>query len=105
MQMATDSNDLQRSAVAANKVERARDKEDAMREYEADRQALLANTARLRALRLAKEAADAAAPKPQKPVKKKAVASAVVAKPAAKPRKSRKKAPVADTEGDDAAAE
>ncbi|HEY2134506.1 MAG TPA: hypothetical protein VGH49_01380 [Xanthobacteraceae bacterium] len=100
--MATDSNDLQRSAVAANKVERARDKEDAMREYEADRQALLANTVRLRALRLAKEAADAAAPKAPKPVKKKAVASAVAAKPAAKPRKSRKKAAAADSEGDDA---
>jgi hypothetical protein len=46
----------QRSAMAAKKDERARDAALAMREYEAEKLAVHANTARLRALRLAKEA-------------------------------------------------
>lgn len=46
----------QRSATAAKKDERARDAALAMREYEAEKLAVHANTARLRALRLAKEA-------------------------------------------------
>jgi hypothetical protein len=46
----------QRSAVAAKKDERARDAALAMREYEAEKLAVHAKTARLRALRLAKEA-------------------------------------------------
>jgi hypothetical protein len=41
---------------AAMKEERARDAELAMREYEAERLAVRAKTARLRALRLAQEA-------------------------------------------------
>jgi hypothetical protein len=41
---------------AAMKEERARDAELAMREYEAERFAVRAKTARLRALRLAQEA-------------------------------------------------
>ena len=43
--------------------ERARDAALAMREYQAERVATLAKTARLRALRLANEAADAVHPK------------------------------------------
>lgn len=46
----------QRSAMAAKKDERVRDAALAMREYEAEKLAVHANTARLRALRLAKEA-------------------------------------------------
>ena len=45
-----------RTMKAAMKEERARDAELAMREYEAERLAVRANTARLRALRLAQEA-------------------------------------------------
>jgi hypothetical protein len=48
-------NAQQRTAVTA-KEERARDAALAMREYEATKVAVRANTARLRALRLAKEA-------------------------------------------------
>jgi len=55
--MATTSKDAeQRSAAAAVKAERALDKVAAMQEYEAEEAALRANTERLRALRLAKEA-------------------------------------------------
>jgi len=46
----------QRAAMAAKKDERARDAALAMREYEAEKLAVDKNTARLRALRLAKEA-------------------------------------------------
>jgi hypothetical protein len=46
----------QRSAMAAKKDERAQDAAQAMREYEAEKLAIQRNTARLRALRLAKEA-------------------------------------------------
>jgi hypothetical protein len=57
--MATISkNAQQRAAMAAMKEERARDAALAMREYEAEKLAVRAKTARLRALRLAKEAAD-----------------------------------------------
>jgi len=72
----------QRSALAATKAERSRDKEEAMREYEAGKRALLVNTARLRELRLAKEAADALAAQTQPPVKKKAAAKPSPEKPA-----------------------
>jgi hypothetical protein len=55
--MATLSKDTQqRSAAAAVKAERALDKVAAMQEYEAEALALRANTERLRALRLAREA-------------------------------------------------
>jgi hypothetical protein len=58
--MATISKDAQqRSAAAAVKAERALDKVAAMQEYEAEQIALRANTARLRALRLAKEVGNA----------------------------------------------
>jgi hypothetical protein len=75
----------QLSATAAMKAERALDKAAAMREYEAEQLALAANTARLRALRLAREAQSASetanAPIPIKtPAKKKAAAPAAVAK-------------------------
>jgi aspartate/methionine/tyrosine aminotransferase len=46
----------QRASAAAMKERRAQDAAQAMREYEAKRVATLAKTARLRALRLAKEA-------------------------------------------------
>jgi hypothetical protein len=52
--MAT-KNAQQRAAMTA-KEERARDAALAMREYEANKLAVRTNTARLRALRLAKEA-------------------------------------------------
>jgi hypothetical protein len=63
----------QLSATAAGKAERALDKAAAMREYEAEQLALRANTARLRALRLAKEAENASGPLVKAPAKKKAV--------------------------------
>ena len=46
----------QQRAVMTAKEERARDAALAMREYEANKLAVRTNTARLRALRLAKEA-------------------------------------------------
>jgi hypothetical protein len=51
----TTKNAQQRAMMTA-KEERARDAALAMREYEANKLALRTNTARLRALRLAKEA-------------------------------------------------
>ena len=57
--MATNLKDVQqRSMAAATNAERARDKAQALREYEAEKRAREANTARLRALRLAKEASE-----------------------------------------------
>lgn len=74
---------------------RARQAEDgkkAMAEYEASAAATRAKTEKLRALRLAKEAADEAAPKP--PAKTKArSAKSGAAKSGAKPSKAKKKAP------------
>jgi hypothetical protein len=55
-----------RAAQAAARAERARDAALAMQQYEADRLAVLDKTARLRELRLAKEATDALQPKPKK---------------------------------------
>jgi hypothetical protein len=57
------------------KLQQAEDAKKAMAEYHAQAAAVDANTARLRALRLAKEAADAAAA-PAKAVKKKAAKKA-----------------------------
>jgi Mg/Co/Ni transporter MgtE len=57
--MAAESKNLQRVAVskmAVMREERARDAALAMREYEAERLAVLAKTGRLRALRLAQDA-------------------------------------------------
>jgi hypothetical protein len=59
MAMATSRNARQQSAAASVKAEREQDKAAAMREYEAEQLALRAKTERLRALRLAKEAAEA----------------------------------------------
>ena len=82
----------QRSALAATKAERSRDKEEAMREYEAGKRALLVNTARLRELRLAKEAADALIAKTQPPAKKKVASKPSPAKPAGLKPPAKKKA-------------
>lgn len=59
-----------RAAQAAMKEERARDAELAMQEYEAEKRAVLANTERLRALRLASKAGDEAPKKTRKTAKK-----------------------------------
>src|SRR5262245_22433487 len=56
--MATISKNAQQLAALAVKEQRARDAQEAMQEYEIEQRAVRANTARLRALRLAKEAAD-----------------------------------------------
>jgi hypothetical protein len=66
--MSSLKNSAELAAKAAVKEERARDAARAMREYEADRAATLAKTARLRAMRLAKESetAEAAPPVPMK---------------------------------------
>jgi hypothetical protein len=58
-----------RAAREAMKQERTRSATQAMKDYEAERRAVVANTERLRALRLAKEAGEAGA-KPVKPAKK-----------------------------------
>lgn len=74
----------QQAAATAKKADRERDATKAMREYQTERARIDANTARLRALRLEKEARDAeaaaqaAAAKPAQPKK----ASRRVAKPA-----------------------
>jgi hypothetical protein len=88
MVMSANTKDAQqRSVAAAVKAERALDKVAALQEYEAEQLALRANTERLRALRLAREAQamqDASSPKAarktaapdtktQEPAKKKAV--------------------------------
>jgi hypothetical protein len=65
----------QRLLAAAKKAGRERDALKAVSEYEAEKRRVDANTARLRALRLAKEADEAAA--------------AAAAQPATKPKASR----------------
>lgn len=52
---------LDRATRDAMRQDRERDAALAMKEYEAERRAVLANTERLRALRLAKEAGEAVA--------------------------------------------
>jgi hypothetical protein len=59
-----------RAAREAAREKRAQDAALAMQQHEAEKLAILDKTARLRALRLAKEAADALRPKPKKPIKK-----------------------------------
>ncbi|WP_119299619.1 hypothetical protein [Dongia deserti] len=59
-----------RAAREAEREKRAKDAALAMQQYEAEKRAVLDKTARLRALRLAKEADDALKPKPKKPIKK-----------------------------------
>jgi hypothetical protein len=81
--MAHNIKDAERRAeMAAKKSQKALEGEKAMAQYEAEGRAVRANTERLRALRLAKEAADAQA----KPVK--------AAKPAKAAKKPAKKAAV-----------
>jgi len=82
--MSVNSKDAQqRSAAAAVKAERALDKVAAMQEYEAEEVALRANTERLRALRLAREAEMHDA-NTQKTAKKKAVPDTEAPEPAKK---------------------
>jgi hypothetical protein len=67
-----------RAAAAFRKEEQAREGAKAMQEYEAEMRAVLKNTARLRELRLAKEAADKveeAAKLPKAAMKRRAVRS------------------------------
>jgi hypothetical protein len=59
-----------RATRDAMKEDRARDAALAMKEYEADKRAVLTNTERLRALRLAKEAGAEAPKKIEKTAKK-----------------------------------
>ena len=57
--MSSRKEDDDKSVKAARKVDREREATQAMREYHAEKARVDANTERLRALRLAKEAADA----------------------------------------------
>jgi hypothetical protein len=97
--MATLSKDAQqRSAAAAVKAERALDKAAAMQEYEAEALALQANTERLRALRLAREAESVQNPSTQPPAKKQAAQGLTSKEPKSKepkkaPAKKRVSAP------------
>lgn len=75
--MLTDHTRIDRSEAQLKKLQRAEDGRKAMAEYEAEQAAVRAKTERLRALRLAREAELAAAPKaePAKaPVRTKAAA-------------------------------
>jgi alpha-D-ribose 1-methylphosphonate 5-triphosphate diphosphatase PhnM len=64
--------DAKQSLVAAAKAERERDKTEAMREYQTENRASLANMARLRALRLAKESTESQPQAAQSTAKRKA---------------------------------
>lgn len=71
--MTTDSNKDRKTGVAAGRDQRARDAALALQEYRAEKVAADANTARLRALRLARDArAKDAESVAKKPTKKKA---------------------------------
>lgn len=69
------------AARNALKEERARDAARAMREYETEQKAIATRTERLKALRLAKEAAESAAEAEAKPTKKRAAKTAAEPKP------------------------
>jgi len=64
------SKDRARAEAAFKKLQRAQNGEKAKTEYEAESQSVREKTARLRTLRLAKEALD-----PESPVKEKAIAA------------------------------
>ncbi len=64
--------DPKQSPIAAAKADRDREKNEAMREYQAEKLASQANMARLRALRLAKESSDAQLKAARPPAKRKA---------------------------------
>ena len=73
--MSMHNEDAQRRASALFKKEQqSREAEKAMADYQADLQATREKTARLRALRLARDAADAKAPRPPNPSKRKGTA-------------------------------
>jgi hypothetical protein len=92
--MTTVSKDAQqRSAAAAVKAERALDKAAAMQEYEAEALALQANTERLRALRLAREAESKQSPAAQSPPKKQAAPALTLKEPKKATTKKRVVAP------------
>lgn len=63
------------STAAALKVERERDKAQALRDYEDEQRARQANMARLRELRLAKERAESKATAVTRPARKKTAIS------------------------------
>lgn len=65
--MTASTDDRDRRASHATKAERDRDAAQAVRDYEAEKQAVDAKTARLRAQRLAKEADEALHKKPKRP--------------------------------------
>ena len=73
----TDNSKVDRANAQFNKLQRAEDGKKAMSEYEADRVALRSKTERLKAMRLARDAAEKAAVSdepasaPKKPAKKK----------------------------------
>lgn len=75
----------QRATRTASKQDRERDAVTAMQEYEAEKAAVLAKTARLRAIRLANEAAKAS-----EQAANAATAKRATAKVAAKPRPATK---------------
>ena len=75
----------QRLVAAAQKAGRDREAAQAMREYQAERVRVDANTERLRALRLAKEAADAQAAEAEAAAKPKAARRPRTAKAKAAP--------------------
>ena len=74
--MTTSTTLEQRLLAAAKKAGRERDALKAVRDYEAEKRRVDANTERLRALRLAKEADDAAAAAAQPAAKPKAAGRA-----------------------------
>ena len=85
--MASSKSLEQRNSAEAKKANRERDAQIATREYHAEKARVDANTARLRALRLEKEASpEAAAAKPPVAAKK---AAARVSNPARRSTKSR----------------
>ena len=61
MASGSQADEERKSGVAAGRDQRARDAASALKEYRADKLAVDANTARLRALRLARDAAARAA--------------------------------------------
>jgi hypothetical protein len=92
--MATPLKDSQvRSAAAAVKAERALDKVAAMQEYEAEALALRANTERLRALRLAREAESRQSAGAQPPAKKQTARDVTLKEPRKAATKKRASAP------------
>jgi hypothetical protein len=78
MTLTSDSEEVLRKRAEANfrKEERAKDGKKNMSDYEAQGRAVAANTVRLRALRLAKEAAEKIEEVAKKPLKRSRIQSA-----------------------------